>query len=119
MSEYLSTRFLDHLLPFLMLALLLGAVVVALNILGKHLERHDDWLAALDARVDGLHKDRKATWARRLKRPYAGEPVPPPLPHHPTPDAIDWSDDDKQTELLAPTARYPDGKPPPDRKDDT
>lgn len=109
--------------PYLALAALLAAIVIAINTLGKRWERHDAWLTALDARVGNLDKDRKATWARHLQRPYADTApaiappplVPPPLPPRaPTLDASDWRDDEAVTEdlLSRQTGRYPDGKPP-------
>lgn len=114
--------FLERFLPFLMLALLLGAMVFAINVLGRRFERHDAWLEALDARVAGLQKDRSATFARHLQRPFATEAtepappiVPPPLPPRaPTLDAVDWRDDDAATEdlLTRQTGRYPGGEPP-------
>lgn len=128
-------------LPFLLLAALLGAIVYALNRFGRHLERHDAWLLAIDARVErhdawleaidarvgGLQKDRAATWARRLQRPFELDVtekaplVPPPLPPRmPTLNALDWRDDDAATEdlLTRQTGRYPDNTPPKGPNDD-
>lgn len=118
---------LERFAPLLALALLLAAIVVAINILGRRLERHANWLAALDARVDNLHKDKRATWARQLQlRPTERAPAPPPLvppplpPRAPTIDASDWRDDDSITEDLSTrqTGRYPAGIPPKGPNDD-
>jgi hypothetical protein len=117
---------LREFLPFLTLALLLAALVVAINMLGRRLGRHDAWLAMLDVRVDNLHKDRKATWARVLQRPLETDAteralVPPPLPPRaPTLEAIDWRDDALETEelLKKQTGRYPSGLPPKGPNDD-
>ncbi len=109
---------LERLAPFLALAVLLAAIVVAINALGRRLERHDAWIERLDVRVDNLDKSRKANWTRRLQR---GPLVPPPLPPRaPTLNAVDWEDGDLKTEDLSTrlTARYPDGAPPKDPNDD-
>lgn len=120
--DLLTWNFAEWLAPFLALGALLAALVLAINMLGRRLERHDEWLALLDVRVGNLDKDRKATWARRLQRPYAAEPlVPPPLPlRAPTMNATDWSDDDSKTEDLntRQTGRYPGGAPPKEPNDD-
>lgn len=112
-SQYLSTDFVDHLVPFLALAAMLAAVVIAINIIGRRLERHAEWLALLDLRVENLHKDRKATWARELQRPTEKALVPPPLPTRaPTIDAVDWEEELVKTEEMKATGRYPLGVPP-------
>lgn len=106
--------FLEQLAPFVALAALLAAMVLAINALGRRLERHDQWIELLDVRVGNLDKSRKATWVRLLQR---GPLVPPPLPPRaPTLNATDWHDDDLETEDLSTrlTARYPDGQPPKD-----
>lgn len=111
---------LEEFAPFLVLALLLAAIVFSINMLGKRLERHDEWLALIDIRVENLHKDRKATWARELQR-QPTELVPPPLPPRaPTLDAVDWRDDENATEELQKrqTGRYPAGVPPKGPNDD-
>ncbi len=116
-------EFLGDFLPYLALAALLAAIVVAINVLGRRLEKHDELITALDVRVGNLDKDRKATWARRLARPYgATEPpplkpplVPPPLPpRRPTLGAIDWEEEGVDTEemMRKDTGRYPSGEPP-------
>ena len=112
----------EALAPFLALAALLAALVLAINALGRRLERHDDWIRLLDVRVGNLDKSRKATWARLLRHPL----VPPPLPPRaPTLDAVDWRDDDLKTDDLKTddlstrqTARYPDRAPPKGSDDD-
>jgi hypothetical protein len=115
--------FLEALAPFLALAALLAALVLAINTLGCKLEKHAEWLSMLDARVGNLDKDRKATWARKLQRPFPEPPplVPPPLPPRaPTLNAVDWEDDRVDTEELQKkqTGRYPLGEPPKDPNDD-
>jgi hypothetical protein len=105
-------QYLEALAPFIALACLLAAMVLAINALGRRLERHAQWIERLDVRVDNLHKSRTATWARLLQRPPL---VPPPLPPRaPTIDATDWRDDHLTTEDLATadTGRYPGGQPP-------
>lgn len=111
--------------PYLAVAALLSAVVVAINVLGRRLERHDDWLRALDARLGKLHKDREATWAQQLARPFTEGTeralVPPPLPvRAPTLGAVDWEEELVQTEKLMTqqTGRYPLGEPPKGPNDD-
>lgn len=109
---------LEALSPLLALAVLLAAIVWAINHLGRRLERHGQWIERLDVRVDNLDKDRKASWTRRLQRPPL---VPPPLPGRaPTIDATDWHDDDLKTEDLTTrlTVRYPGGAPPKEPNDD-
>jgi len=78
-------------------------------------------------RVHNLDKDRQATWARQLARPFALEMterqlVPPPLPPRaPTLGAIDWEEELVDTEemMKKETGRYPLGQPPkgPDNDD--
>lgn len=109
-------------LPALALAALLAALVAAVNVLGRRLERHAEWLALLDVRVQNLDKDRKATWARQLQRPLELEPteraplVPPPLPARaPTIGAVDWEEELVETEEMKQTGRYPHGVPPPEK----
>jgi hypothetical protein len=126
-DRLVSSDFLDHLLPFLALAALLAVLVLAINVLGRRLERHDEWLALLDVRVGNLHKDRKATWARQLERPFGAALevteraplVPPPLPPRaPTLEAIDWEEELVKTEemMKKDTGRYPLGIPPTEKK---
>lgn len=117
------TDWLGKFAPYLALAVLLATIVVAINILGKRLERHAEWLAMLDLRVDNLHKDKKATWARELQLGVTEKAplVPPPLPPRaPTIDATDWRDDESVTEslLTRQTGRYPAGVPPKGPNDD-
>ncbi len=57
----------DAAVPFLALALLLIAVVLAINALGRRLERHDAWLERLDVRVGNLHKQRDIEWRKSLQ----------------------------------------------------
>lgn len=120
----MDTSFIEAFAPLLLLALLLAAMVVAINMLGRRLERHAEWLNLLDIRLGNLDKDRKATWARQLARPFAPEPaplVPPPLPPRaPTLGAVDWEEELVDTEELQKkqTGRYPHGEPPKGPNDD-
>jgi len=120
--------FLKAFAPFLALAALLAAMVVAINTLGRRLEKHAEWLRLLDVRVHNLGKDRTATYARHLARPFVGpldaterDIVPPPLPPRaPTLGAVDWEDElvDTETLHIKETGRYPLGKPPKGSDDD-
>ncbi len=118
--------FLGDFLPYLLLAAVLAAIVVALNVLGRRLEKHADLIAALDVRVHNLDKSRRATWARHLARPFGAPPelkpiVPPPLPPRaPTLGAIDWEEELVDTEemMKKETGRYPSGIPPKGPNDD-
>lgn len=107
--------------PYLALAALLAAIVVAVNVLGRRLDRHVVWLTQLDIRIGNLDKDRKATWARELQRgPTERLIVPPPLPSRaPTLNAVDWEEELVDTETLSKeTGRYPLGIPPKGPNDD-
>ncbi len=120
LTRLVSTDFVDHLLPFLALAALLAAIVVAINILGTRWEKHEAWLATLDVRVQNLHKARKAAWVQTLQQP-AGELVPPPLPPRaPTINATDWEEELVNAEelLSKQTGRYPLGQPPKEPNDE-
>ncbi len=121
--------FIEAFAPWLMLAAMLVAIIIAINGLGRRFERHDDLIRALDARVGNLDKSRKATWAQKLARPFAEdtEPVlapplvPPPLPpRNPTLNAVDWEEELVDTEDLTTrqTGRYPQGTPPKGPSDD-
>lgn len=56
------------------LLLLLGAVVVAINIHGRRLEKHGEMLRLLGLRLDKLHADRRRNYSRALQTMR-----PPPL----------------------------------------
>jgi hypothetical protein len=108
-------EYLRHLDPLALLLgaiiLLLAALVVAVNRLGRLFGKHDSLIYLLDIKVGNIHKDREATRVRKMQHPI----VPPPLPPRaPTIDATDWRDDDQKTEeiSLRETARYPRGEPP-------
>lgn len=112
---------MDILLPLAPFALVVVAValatVAAVNVLGRKLDRHGDWLRLLETRIGNLHKERAASWVQQLQsqRP---ELVPPPLPpRNPTIDATDWVDDDLKTEEMKQTGRYPLGKPPGEKNE--
>lgn len=119
--------FLGQFAPFLALAAMLAAIVLAINAMGRRSERQDEWIRMLDARVANLTKARNATWARKLQRPFdalgvteIAPLVPPPLPPRaPTLNATDWGDDNLNTEdLTRQTGRYPGGVLPKDPNDD-
>ncbi len=108
-------EYLRHLNPLVApaaaLVALLGVLVAIINWQGRKLGKHDELLALLDVRVGNIHRDREATRVRKLQHPL----VPPPLPPRaPTIDALDWRDDDADTEQInmRDTARYPLGEPP-------
>lgn len=95
------------------------ATVAAVNVLGRKLDRHGDWLRLLEARIGNLHKERQASWVQKLQHPPPAPLVPPPLPPRaPTIDATDWVDDHLTTEEMKQTGRYPLGKPPKGTNDD-
>lgn len=119
------TAWLGDFAPWLSLAALLAAIVLAINVLGRRLERHDIWIERLDVRLGNLDKDRKATWARELQRASTEREmprdiVPPPLPPRaPTLNAVDWEEELVDTETLTKqTGRYPHGIPPKGPNDD-
>lgn len=56
------------------LALLLALLVVAINIHGRRLERHAEWLRLLDLRLQNMHKARERERFRSLQTAR-----PPPL----------------------------------------
>lgn len=114
-----ALTYLAALFPYLALAAVLTAMVLAINVHGRRLGKHADWLRLLDLRVGNLDKRREATWARHLQRPYTDplemterQLVPPPLPPRaPTLNAVDWSDELIDTEEMQKkeTGRYPLG----------
>lgn len=104
---------LERLAPFALVVVAVAlATIAAVNVLGRKLDRHGDWLRLLENRIGNLHKERQASWVQSLQRPRP-DLVPPPLPPRaPTIDATDWVDDDLKTEEMKQTGRYSLGKPP-------
>jgi hypothetical protein len=105
--------FIERFAPLLALAVVLAALVVAINVHGEKFDKHAALLAALDLRVKNLDRDRKAAWVKTLQVPRPL--VPPPLPPRaPTLGAIDWEEELVDTEELQKkeTGRYPLGEPP-------
>ena len=72
---------LEALAPLIALAGFIVLLVVVINLHGRHLERHQEWLRKLDVRVGNLHKKRDEEWRRslQLQRPPLAPGEPPPL----------------------------------------
>lgn len=73
MSTETTLEWLEQLAPFLVLAAFLAMLVIAINILGKKLERHNRWLEQLDLRVGNAHKAIERGRQKSLRN------IPPPL----------------------------------------
>jgi hypothetical protein len=94
------------------------AIVVAVNALGRRLERHAEWIRVLDTRIDNLNKERARNFARSLQIPgpppgstFIGRrPLstarPPPLSDAETVEV------DEAMLLTKDTAPYPSPKDP-------
>jgi hypothetical protein len=68
---------IEALAPLIVVALALCvAVVVAVNIVGSKLDRHNEWLRRIELSLGNLHKSREQAYARSLRvvRPEGGGP---------------------------------------------
>lgn len=67
---------LEALVPFLLAAAFLILIVSAINIVGKKVDKHDQWLHQLDLRLGNLHKDKQKAYVQSLQVRRPGEPPP-------------------------------------------
>lgn len=100
--------YLSDMTPYFVCAGLIVTLFVAVNLHGRRLGRHDEWMRVLELRVENLHKERKSQLVRSLQRPRRRinetEPEPPPLSQAATIDVDDsWI-------LTKDTRKYPKPK---------
>ena len=71
---------LDALMPYLLVGSFILLIVLAINVLGKRLEKHDQWLHRLDLRLQNLHKEKRQAYLQSLQAPPGNDNAgPPPL----------------------------------------
>jgi hypothetical protein len=68
----LASSLLERFYPFVLLAVFLALVIAVINVHGRRLERHQDWLRQLEGRVTNLHKQKRDAYVQSLQ-------IPPPL----------------------------------------
>jgi len=64
----------EALFPFAIVFLLFVTLIVALNLQGRRLRKHDEWIHLLDVRVDNLHQVKREAYARSLQTHTPGPP---------------------------------------------
>lgn len=71
----------ERLAPLAALALvvlaLLATLIAVVNVVGRKLNKHAEWLRLIDLKLGNLHKDKQAAYVRSLQ--VTGTPRPPPL----------------------------------------
>jgi hypothetical protein len=92
-------EYLRDLAPFLALAAVaLGAVVALIavvNVVGRNMRRHGDWLRLIELRVANLHKEKESAYVRSIQ---VGTLRPPPLSEARTVDMSELKDTQKLKE---------------------
>jgi hypothetical protein len=76
----------EALFPFAIVFLLFVTLIVALNLQGRRLRKHDEWIHLLDVRVDNLHQAKREAYQRSLQ---TQAPSPPSLSLAKTTDVSD------------------------------